>query len=68
MSFVLHKSIKLQTKQNSLESIRISVFGKLMGWTDGETEIDSENINEAIEHQWKNGGVNSMMSFMKGIV
>lgn len=68
MTLFLHKKITLKKKENLNQSVKFSVFGRLMGWTDGETEIDCKNIQQAIQENWEKDGINSMIIFMKGVV
>ena len=44
MSIILHKKITIIDKQTTQQLTSFHIHGKLMGWTDGESVIDCNDI------------------------
>ena len=68
MTILLHKKILIKEKQKIKQPTVFSVYGKLMGWTDGETVIDCNDIKKTIEEKWEKSGPDSIATLMRGVV
>lgn len=68
MATMLHKKIILDQKKLFKETPIFYIHGELIGWTDGETIIDCNDIKKKIEKKWVNEGPVSLANFMIGIV
>ena len=68
MSDLLHKEITIidNTKKKQLPSI--SIYGNLMGWTDGDIVINCNKVVKFIEEEWIKGGLDAILILMKGVV
>ena len=68
MGFILHKEIYIKQNNITETSVNFFIHGQLIGWTDGDNNIISENILKAIKNNWITGGPNSLAKFMRGVV
>jgi hypothetical protein len=68
MSTFLHKNILIKNDKAKFNSPSFSIYGKLIGWTDGEKIIDCNVIQDVIKDYWIKKGPDSVAELMRGIV